>query len=138
MPPPILIKNARLLTMCGHGNSTPPPGGRRGAELGTLGAKDNHDLLIVDTRIAEITPAGTPESPARREALAAECTVIDAHHAVVMPGFVDAHTHACWAGSRLDEWQRRLAGATYLEIMAAGGGIMSTVRAVRAASVGEL
>jgi imidazolonepropionase len=57
---------------------------------------------------------------------------------VVLPGFIDAHTHPVFAGSRQDEFERRVAGATYLEIMAAGGGIMSTVRATRAASVAQL
>jgi imidazolonepropionase len=58
--------------------------------------------------------------------------VLDADGRVVLPGFVDAHTHACWAGARLDEWERRLRGASYVELLAAGGGILSTVRAVRA------
>src|SRR5690606_29317975 len=49
-----------------------------------------------------------------------------------------AHTHALWAGDRLDEWDRKRAGATYLEILQSGGGIMSTVRAVRSASQAEL
>jgi len=57
---------------------------------------------------------------------------------VVMPGFVDAHTHAVFAGERAGEFEQRLAGASYLEIMAAGGGIMSTVRATRAASLEQL
>lgn len=55
-----------------------------------------------------------------------------------MPGLVDCHTHACFAGSRIDEWEKKLAGATYQEIMAAGGGITSTVKATRAASRAEL
>ena len=59
---------------------------------------------------------------------------IDAGGRVLMPGFVDCHTHACWAGERYDEFAMKLAGRPYLEILAAGGGIMSTVRAVRAAS----
>ena len=58
--------------------------------------------------------------------------MIEADGRVLMPAFVDCHTHACWAGDRLDEWAQQLAGATYLEILRAGGGIMSTVRAVRA------
>ena len=65
-------------------------------------------------------------------------TIIEARGRVLMPGFVDAHTHALWAGARLDEWEQRLRGASYLEILAAGGGILSTVRAVRAASEDQL
>jgi imidazolonepropionase len=57
---------------------------------------------------------------------------------LVMPGFVDPHTHLVWAGERADEFEMRVAGATYMEIMAAGGGIMSTVRHTRAADVAEL
>lgn len=65
-------------------------------------------------------------------------TVIEAEGRVLMPGFVDAHTHALWAGDRLDEFELQQRGASYLEILAAGGGILSTVRAVRAASQAEL
>jgi imidazolonepropionase len=63
---------------------------------------------------------------------------IDAGGRVLMPGFVDAHTHALFAGDRLDEFELKRQGKTYLEILAAGGGILSTVRAVRAASSAEL
>src|SRR5690606_5071143 len=52
--------------------------------------------------------------------------------------FTDCHTHLCWAGERLGEWQAKLAGAAYLAILASGGGILATVRAVRAASCAEL
>ena len=55
-----------------------------------------------------------------------------------MPAFVDCHTHACWAGQRFDEFEMKLAGRSYLEILNSGGGIMSTVRAVRGASQQEL
>jgi imidazolonepropionase len=57
--------------------------------------------------------------------------VIEANGRVLMPGFVDAHTHAAFAGERLDEFELSCQGKTYLEILAAGGGILSTVRAVR-------
>jgi imidazolonepropionase len=64
--------------------------------------------------------------------------MIDASNRVVMPGFVDPHTHLVFAGSREDEFESRIRGATYMEIMAAGGGIMSTVRATRAATLPQL
>lgn len=57
---------------------------------------------------------------------------------VLIPGFVDCHTHACWAGSRLEEWEQKLKGASYLELLNAGGGIMSTVRSVREATREQL
>jgi imidazolonepropionase len=61
-------------------------------------------------------------------------TAIDASSYAVVPGFVDAHTHAVFAGDRRDELRRRLAGAAYAEMAAEGGGIVATVRATRAAS----
>jgi imidazolonepropionase len=60
-----------------------------------------------------------------------DATRVDARGGAVVPGFVDGHTHAIFAGDRRDELRRRLAGATYTEIAAAGGGIVSTVRATR-------
>jgi imidazolonepropionase len=64
--------------------------------------------------------------------------MIDASNRVVMPGFVDPHTHLVFASSREGEFEARIKGATYMEIMAAGGGIMSTVRATRAATLPQL
>lgn len=75
--------------------------------------------------ITDISTASAPPAASADE-------VIDAAGRVLIPGFVDAHTHALFAGDRLDEFERKLAGATYLEILAAGGGILSTVRALRA------
>ena len=60
--------------------------------------------------------------------------VLDAAGGTVVPGFVDPHTHVVYAGDRREELRRRLAGATYAEIAASGGGIVSTVRATREAS----
>ncbi|MGH8127371.1 MAG: imidazolonepropionase [Gammaproteobacteria bacterium] len=63
---------------------------------------------------------------------------LDAQGALILPGFVDCHTHLCYAGNRMDEHAARLAGASYAEIAARGGGIRSTVAAVAAASEDEL
>lgn len=63
---------------------------------------------------------------------------IDCERRLVIPGLVDCHTHLCFGGWRGDEFEQRLAGASYQEIAAAGGGIISTVSATRAASTGEL
>lgn len=67
-----------------------------------------------------------------------DCEIIDAGRRVVMPGFVDAHTHPVFAGVRANEFEQRTAGATYREIAARGGGIRATVRATRNASLGDL
>ncbi len=120
-PPPLVIRDARVLTM-GAGS-----GPRRGGDLGELGAIDGCDIEIVDGVVRQIGPDLDVEPDE-------DLGVIDAGGAVVMPAFVDCHTHACWAGERLDEWDQKRAGASYLELLEAGGGIMSTVRAVRDAS----
>jgi imidazolonepropionase len=67
-----------------------------------------------------------------------DCEVVDAGRRVVMPGFVDAHTHPVFAGIRVNEFEQRASGATYREIAARGGGIRSTVRATRTASLNDL
>ncbi|MEL6498040.1 MAG: imidazolonepropionase [Planctomycetota bacterium] len=90
---------------------------------GTLG-----DVVVADGVIDSVLPGGAADDGESFEA-AGRC---------IFPGFVDCHTHACWAGSRLDEWEQGLAGVSYLDILRAGGGIMSTVRAVRGASQREL
>ena len=74
----------------------------------------------------------------RSGSLTPDAVVVDARAGAVVPGLVDPHTHVVFSGDRRDELRRRLAGATYAEIAAAGGGIVSSVRATRAASDEEL
>ena len=119
----LLIRNARLLTLAA--GDIP----RRGAALGNLAIVPRGDVLVVDGKIGSVgenlaAPEGTE--------------VIDAAGRVVMPGFVDCHTHACWAGDRLAEWEQKLRGVPYPEIVAGGGGIHATVRAVREATRKQL
>ncbi|MFC2016076.1 amidohydrolase family protein, partial [Chloroflexota bacterium] len=89
-------------------------------------------MAIRDGRILAVGPAADLGSRVQAH------QHLDAMGQVVMPGFVDPHTHLVWAGSRADEFEMRISGATYMEIMAAGGGIMNTVRHTRAASLQDL
>ena len=123
MSHPTAIINARILTLA-QGSSP-----RAGNEMNNLTPIDHGSILIENGKISQVDDSIDIPTAA---------TIIDAQGKVVMPAFVDCHTHACWAGERLDEWEQKQAGATYLEILKAGGGIMSTVQAVRQASVEEL
>ncbi len=121
----MLIHSAsQLLTLAG--------GPQRGKDLGRLGIIPDGAVLIRGG-IVEMT------GPSRHllEAFPHE-ERFDAGGRVVMPGFVDAHTHLIWAGDRAAEFEMRMEGKTYQEIAAAGGGIRSTVLATRAASLEEL
>ena len=119
----LLIRNARVLTLAGGARV------RRGTELRELHAVDGADVLVKDGVILGVGPR--LEAPAEAE-------VITANGRVLLPGFVDCHTHACWAGDRLDEWEQKLRGVPYLEILKQGGGIHATVRAVRSATRKQL
>jgi imidazolonepropionase len=88
-----------------------------------------------DGRIVFVGPHRTLEAHVE---LTRDAVTVDAGGGAVVPGFVDAHTHVVFAGDRRSELRRRLAGATYAEIAAAGGGILSTVAATRAAGDEEL
>ena len=121
----LLIRDARVLTMAG------PPGFRRGAAMSENGIIDRADVLVRRGVINAVVPHGEVEP-------SDDARTIEARGRVLLPGFVDCHTHACWAGDRLDEWEAKLRGETYLDTIRRGAGIMATVRAVRAASESEL
>lgn len=119
----LLIRNARLLTLAS--GSRP----RRGKELGELSVIPSGELLIKDNLIAAV--GAKVEAPT-------DVSVLDAGGRVVMPGFVDCHTHACWAGDRIGEWLMKLNGVPYPEILKKGGGMPATVAAVREATQKQL
>jgi len=106
---------------------------RTGGDLRQLAIIEDGAMLV---RGDEIEAVGR-----RREIEAlidADCEVIDAGKRIVLPGFVDAHTHPVFAGNRANEFEQRTAGASYREIASAGGGIRATVRATRNASPKDL
>jgi imidazolonepropionase len=121
----MLIHSAsQLITLAG--------GPQRGQRLGQLGIITDGAILIQDGKIIAV---------GQSEQLLADYPQeirLDAGDCVVMPGFVDPHTHLIWAGDRAVEFEMRLEGKTYLEILAAGGGILSTVNATRQASLEKL
>ena len=115
---------AQLITVSG--------GPQRGAELGRLAIIPNGAVLTEGSVIREVGP--TPDLLEKYP----DADRLDASGRVVMPGFVDPHTHAIWAGDRAAEFELKLAGKSYLEILQSGGGILSTVRATRQADIGAL
>lgn len=124
----LLIVNAsELVTVAG--GSQKPVTGRQMRELGIvrnggLAVKDGKIVAVGKT--AEVTKAFKAEN------------IINANGKTVLPGFVDPHTHMIFAGSREDEFQMRIEGASYMEILSAGGGILKTVRETRRASAEKL
>ena len=125
----LLITNCKqLVTLAG------PARPRVGPELRDLAIIKDGAMLVNEGRIDSVGPRSDIESAAVRGNL----EVIDAGGRIVLPGFVDAHTHPVFGGNRADEFEERATGVTYQEIAARGGGIQSTVNRTRAASLDEL
>jgi imidazolonepropionase len=117
-----LLHASQLVTLVG------PKRPRIGAEMSELAIIRDGGLLIRDGKIDIVGPSNEIEKKA------GDAQIVDAKGRVVLPGFVDAHTHLVFAGNRLDDFERRARGETYEQIAKAGGGIWSTVEKTRAAS----
>jgi imidazolonepropionase len=122
-----VVNTSQLVTLAG------PARARRGRELRDLAIIPAGAMLVRDGRIHATGPRVEIE-----RSLGSNTEVVDAGGRVVLPGFVDAHTHPVFAGQRANEYEMRAEGATYAEIAAAGGGIRSTVRQTREASADDL
>ena len=120
------VNASQLVTLAG------PRRARVGAEMSELNVIRDGAMLVRDGVIEAV---GDSSEILRN---VAGIDVVDAGGRVVLPGFVDAHTHPVFGGNRVDEFEMRAGGASYEEIAAAGGGIRSTVRKTRAASEDEL
>ncbi len=121
-----VLHASQLVTLTG------PSRPRVGAEMLELGIIRDGGMLIRDGRIELVGPSDEIEKNA------GDAEVINACRKVVLPGFVDAHTHLVFAGNRLDDFERRVRGDTYEQIAKAGGGIWSTVEKTRATSEADL
>ena len=126
----LLTNIAQLLTL--RGSHAP----RRGHELRALGIIEDAAVLSVGGKVVSV---GSRKDAARDAWVKkAEVLEIDCRNGVVMPGFVDAHTHPAFVSPRLVDFEKRIEGATYEEIAAAGGGIRSSISGVREAKKTEL
>ena len=121
-----VLHASQLVTLAG------PQQPRAGSDMSDLAIIRDGGMLITDGKIDIVG------SSDRIERNASSAEIIDAGGRVVLPGFVDAHTHLVFAGNRLDDFERRARGETYEQIAKAGGGIWSTVEKTRAASGDEL
>ncbi len=124
----LLITGAGELLIC----PVRVPGVTGRADLGTISRG------AVAAREGRIVWVGEGPRWRREVSLVPSAEVVEVEGRVVMPGLVECHTHLCFAGRRADEYQQRVRGATYRELAAAGGGILRTVAATRAASNAEL
>ena len=122
-----IVNCAQVVTLAG------PARPRVGPEMRQLGIVAAGALFIRDGLIERVETSQEIE-----KFIDADCEVVDAGGRIVLPGFVDAHTHPVFAGTRVDEFQQRIEGATYQQIAARGGGIQSTVNRTRAANLDEL
>jgi imidazolonepropionase len=124
-----LIHNTSEILTCAG------PAPRVGARQADAGSRPH---AVVAAHRGTIVFVGGDADWRRAGVLADDAVVLDAAGGAVVPGFVDPHTHVVFAGDRRDELRRRLGGATYAEIAAGGGGIVSSVTATRTASVETL
>jgi imidazolonepropionase len=122
-----VVNCAQLVTLAG------PRRPRIGAELRELAIIPDGAMLIRDGLIQAIGKKGQVEP-----LLSSKTVIVDAPGKIVLPGFVDAHTHPVFAGNRVEEFEQRAEGMTYEAIAARGGGIRSTVRRTREASAAVL
>jgi imidazolonepropionase len=126
----VVAHAAQLVTVAGFSDRP-----KRGAELSELGVITDGAVAIAGGRIVAV---GRTEAVLQEVGVDSGTRVIDASGRLVLPGLVDPHTHLIFAGSREYELAMKLAGASYMEIHARGGGILDTVRSTREASLETL
>jgi imidazolonepropionase len=125
MPALLLTNIGQLLTLQG------PPGPRRGRELGEVGLLEDAAVLCHGGKIVSVGKRRDAQRDSWLKSHKKKVEEIDCCGGVVLPGFVDSHTHPAFAAPRLVDFEKRIGGATYEQIAEAGGGIRSSVEGVR-------
>ncbi|MGB1254142.1 MAG: imidazolonepropionase, partial [Candidatus Promineifilaceae bacterium] len=123
----LLVHNIASLATCASPNGT-----KRGAALKNVGMLTDAAIAVSDGKIVAVG------NSAEITTTYSATQTIDANAQAVIPAFVDCHTHVVYGGNRVHEFEMRIEGASYMEIMAAGGGIVSTMRHTRSATLDEL
>jgi imidazolonepropionase len=132
--PDIILKNIKqLITMAPEGIDKSRP--RCGQDMRELGIVEDGAIAVNNGRIISI---GTTKKVLNEVDISNNTKVLDVSFGIVIPGFVDPHTHLIFSGTRETELTMKLEGKTYMEILQSGGGILKTVRATRNASVDDL
>jgi imidazolonepropionase len=127
----LIVRNAKQLLTLRGGSEAP----RKGPEMTDLGLIEDGAVAVQGDHIAAV---GSDREVSRQISIGSHTVIIDASDRVVLPGFVDPHTHPVFAGTREEEFELRLKGVSYPEIAAAGGGIRSSVRRLRQATAEQL
>lgn len=122
----LLLHPSQIVTVDTKGKNV-----KRGKELSDISVLTGHSLLLEDNLIKDFIPDSSVDRIKAEQ-------IIDTEDRIVLPGLVECHTHTAFAGSRADEFRQRLSGRDYEEIAKAGGGINTTVSAVRNSSFNEL
>ena len=122
----LLANSAQIVTVNTDGKNL-----KRGVDHGNIGILTEHAIIVEDDTIQDLIPNSSIKNPSKYD-------IIDLQDKIILPGLVECHTHAAFAGSRANEFKLKLNGKSYEDIARNGGGIISTVSAVRNSSLNEL
>jgi imidazolonepropionase len=122
----LLANSAQIVTVNTDGKNL-----KRGFDLSDVGTLTDHAIIVENEFIKDLIPNSSIKNPSKYD-------IVDLQDKVILPGLVECHTHSAFAGSRANEFKMRLEGKSYEDITRDGGGIISTVKAVRHSSLNEL
>jgi imidazolonepropionase len=122
----LLAHSSQIITVNTNGQNV-----KRGSDLENIGVLTEHAIVVETDTIKDLIPNSSIKNPSKYD-------IIDLQDKIVLPGLVECHTHAAFAGSRANEFKLRLQGKSYEDIAKSGGGIISTVSAVRDSSLNDL